>query len=210
MTDGPVDKNDVSNWWRYVPSAPAAHRPEGLPAASLPGAKTIPVVHISYADAEAYAAWAGKTLPTEAEWEFAARGGLDGAEFVWGDELQPGDTPMANTWQGPFPWRNFATDGYERTSPVGSYAANGYGLPRHGRQCVGVDHRRGTPRGTPRRCGEFLLRAGEPTRWADGSQLLGSAASPASASRARSSKAAPSCVRRVIAAATARPHANRR
>jgi formylglycine-generating enzyme len=87
-----------------------------------------PVVHVAYPDAEAYAIWAGKTLPTEAEWEFAARGGLEGAEFAWGDELAPDGKPMANTWQGPFPWRNFAADGYEGTSPGESFPPNGYGL----------------------------------------------------------------------------------
>jgi formylglycine-generating enzyme len=126
MTDGPVDKSDISNWWRYVPGA-CWHRPEG-PGSDLAGREDHPVVHVAHADAEAYAAWVGKTLPTEAEWEFAARGGLDGAEFAWGDELQPDGKPRANTWQGPFPWRNFAADGYERTSPVGSYPPNGYGL----------------------------------------------------------------------------------
>ena len=87
-----------------------------------------PVVHVSYSDAEAYAAWAGKELPTEAEWEFAARGGLDGAEFAWGDELTPGGRHMANTWQGDFPRENLAADGYERTSPVTAFPPNGYGL----------------------------------------------------------------------------------
>jgi formylglycine-generating enzyme required for sulfatase activity len=85
-------------------------------------------VHVAYEDAEAYAAWAGKALPTEAEWELAARGRLDGAAFTWGDEPRPGGRWMANTWQGRFPWENLAGDGFERTAPVGSFPPNGYGL----------------------------------------------------------------------------------
>jgi formylglycine-generating enzyme required for sulfatase activity len=85
-------------------------------------------VHVAFEDAEAYARWAGQSLPTEAEWEFAARGGLEGAEFSWGDELTPGGRVMANTWQGEFPWQNLVEDGYEWTSPVGSFPPNAYGL----------------------------------------------------------------------------------
>jgi sulfatase modifying factor 1 len=126
MTDGPVDTRDFSNWWRYVPGACWRH-PQG-PLSTIDGLENHPVVHVAFEDAEAFAIWAGKSLPTEAEWEIAARGGLDGAEYVWGDEFTPGGQHMANTWQGPFPWRNFATDGFTGTSPVGSYPANAYGL----------------------------------------------------------------------------------
>jgi formylglycine-generating enzyme required for sulfatase activity len=122
----PVDLSSHFNWWGYVAGANWRH-PEG-PQSSIHGKDNHPVVQIGYEDAEAYAQWAGKELPTEAEWEFAARGGLDGAEFVWGDEIAPGGKLMANTWQGDFPWQNLATDGFEGIAPVGSYPANGYGL----------------------------------------------------------------------------------
>jgi len=121
-----VDLRDHYNWWSYVPGADWRH-PEG-PASSLRGRANHPVVHVAYEDAQAYAAWAGKALPTEAEWEFAARGGLDGAEFVWGDEFTPNGKFMANTWQGEFPWQNLRSDGYEGTAPVGSFPPNDYGL----------------------------------------------------------------------------------
>ncbi len=121
-----VDLNDWSQWWRFEFGA-NWRRPYGR-GRSNQGLDDHPVVHVAYKDAEAYAAWAGKELPTEAEWEYAARGGLDGAEFAWGDEFTPGGMHMANTWQGAFPNENLAADGYPRTSPVQSFPANGYGL----------------------------------------------------------------------------------
>ncbi len=126
QTPGPVDLHDSHNWWVYVPGAQWRH-PDG-PESSLEGRGRHPVVHVANDDVEAYARWAGKALPTEAEWEFAARGGLDGKSFTWGDELEPGGRIMANTWQGEFPWQNTERDGFARTSPVGSFPANGYGL----------------------------------------------------------------------------------
>jgi formylglycine-generating enzyme required for sulfatase activity len=165
MTHGPVDLRHLNLWWRWTPGASWRH-PEG-PGSSIDDRSDHPVVHVAYEDAEAYARWAGKRLPTEAEWERAARGGLDGASFVWGDEPeQPGER-LANFWHGDFPWRH--DEGYGSTASVGSFPANGFGLydmagnvwewtddwwsPRHpdeveGSCCTGVPSPRPTMEGS--------------------------------------------------------------
>lgn len=121
-----VPLDDYGRWWAYVPDA-CWYRPEG-PGSTLRERELHPVTHVAYEDALAYASWAHKALPTEAEWERAARGGLEGAIFAWGDEYAPGGRMMANSWQGEFPWENLRTDGYVGTSPVGAFPPNGYGL----------------------------------------------------------------------------------
>jgi len=126
MSTGPVDLRHMGQWWTWTPGASWRH-PEG-PHSSLEGRGDHPVVHVADEDAAAYADWAGRELPTEAEWELAARGGLDGATFVWGDEQFPNGKPLANWWQGEFPWRNSLADGYEGTAPVGSFPPNAIGL----------------------------------------------------------------------------------
>jgi formylglycine-generating enzyme len=126
MTAGPVDLGDCGDWWSYVPGASWQH-PEG-PGSNVIRRDKHPVTHVAYADAQAYAAWAGKQLPTEAEWEYAARGGLDGAAYVWGDELAPAGQLLANIWHGEFPWQNLVLDGHAGTSPVAFFPPNGFGL----------------------------------------------------------------------------------
>jgi sulfatase modifying factor 1 len=125
-TRGAVDTRDWSQWWSFKRGANWRH-PYG-PGSSIVGLDDHPVVQVAYADALAYATWAGKDLATEAEFEYAARGGLDGATYAWGEVFRPGGKHMANTWQGKFPFQNSKEDGWEATAPVGSYPPNGYGL----------------------------------------------------------------------------------
>ena len=125
-SNGPVDLKNYANWWKWVKGA-SWKNPQG-PESNLIGLENHPVVHVAYEDVEAYAKWAGKELPTEAEWEYAARGGLEGMDFTWGNEDNQLTKPMANTWQGEFPYQNLLIDNYEGTSPVGLFQPNGFGL----------------------------------------------------------------------------------
>lgn len=123
-TAAPVDLTNMLNWWRYLPGADWAH-PYGPDSSAE---QTHPVVHVCWDDVVGYAEWVGKQLPTEAEWERAARGGLANAKYVWGEEFTPKGRPLANTWIGEFPWQNLKPAGRQRTTPVRSYPPNGYGL----------------------------------------------------------------------------------
>ena len=125
-TAGPVDLRDMSQWWVWTPGASWRH-PEG-PGSSIEGRENHPVVQVAFEDAKAYAQWTGKRLPTEAEWEIAARGGLNSARYAWGDEERPDGQIMANRWTGDFPYRNDAEDSFPGVAPVGSFPPNGYGL----------------------------------------------------------------------------------
>ena len=169
----PVDLKNLGEWWAYTKGADWRH-PYG-PKSNINTRDNHPVVHVAFSDALAYARWAGKELPTEAEWEFAARGGLDGAEFAWGDEFTPGGQHMANTWQGNFPHENRCDDGFDRTSPVTAFPPNGYGL----HDMIGNVWEWTTDwylAKAPGRRSKDVLHSGEPSRRTRGRQLRSSSA----------------------------------
>ena len=206
-THGPVDLDDYTQLVVLGPRRRVA-APRGT-WQHVDGRERIPSTHVAYDDAEAYAAWAGKELPTEAEWEFAARGGLDGATYAWGDEFAPKGRQMANTWQGEFPWENLLLDGYERTSPVRSFPPNGYGLFDMTGNVWEWTTDFYTPT-APRRGHPRLLRPEGPEPAGDvaGRELRRRRA--ARTSRGRSSRAGRTCAPRTTATATDPRRARRR
>ena len=194
-----VDLRDYSQWWSFTKGADWRH-PYG-PKSNINALDNHPVVHVAFRDALAYAQWAGKELPTEAEWEFAARGGLDGADYAWGDELTPNGRHMANTWQGEFPRQNTNGDGFERTSPVTAFPPNGHGVY----DMIG-NVGNGRPTGT-RRSTKATRRkpaASRRTRAAGAKTAATTLPRRTSGSRARSSRAARTCARRTTADAIGR------
>ena len=164
---GPVDLKNWSNWWTFAFGADWRH-PYG-PGSSNKGLDDHPVVHISYRDAEAYAKWAGKELPSEAEWEFAARGGLEGAEFAWGTSSSRAASVMANTWQGEFPWQNLLERRLREDFAGRHLSAQRLWPLRHDRQCLGMDHGLVSPEA--QRSLQRLLHAAESARRRRGGEL---------------------------------------
>ena len=204
---GPVDLRNYANWWTWMPGASWRH-PQG-PRSSLDDLRQHPVVHVAYEDVEAYSRWAGKDLATEAEWEFAARGGLDGAAFTWGDEESPGGKAMVNSWQGEFPWQNLLDRRPRRHLSCRLVSTKRVRPVRHGRQCVGVDERlvRAPRRESHRQVVLHGLR--QPARCLTGRR----ASIPTSrsfASHAAWSRAARICARRTTASAIVPPPGSRR
>jgi sulfatase modifying factor 1 len=190
----PVDLRDWSQWWTFLEGANWRH-PTGRKS-NVNVLDSHPVVHVTFADALAYARWAGKDLPTEAEWEFAARGGLDGADFAWGDEFKPGGKHLANTWQGDFPRQNLAEDGYARTSPVAAFPPNGYGL----HDMIGNVWEWTTDWYSQEHMSDALKACCIPENPRGGPEAA--SYDPCQKSRARCSKAARTCAPQIIAAAT--------
>lgn len=207
-TPHPVPLNDPSQWWSYVPGASWRH-PWG-PRSDNAERQGHPVTHVAYEDAEAFAEWAGKQLPTEAEWEYAARGGLDGAVFAWGEEMRPSGELVANFWQGEFPWRNTGSRGWRGTSPIGLFPVNGYGLcditgnvwewtsDYYSARGAGTDAPKSPCCQPPR------------TRASTARKAATTSAARAHTSRAASSRAAHTCAPPATASATDPPPANPR